>query len=735
MIILKTYQENAIHELISKLKKLLSYEGRFTISFKAPTGSGKTLMVSEVLTRLAGDISNRAPLSFVWISVRSLPEQSKNKLEGYLLNNNSIKCSYFEELQDRKINENEILFINWESINKKNINIIIRENEQNNNLNSVIKNTKEEGRKIILVIDESHHTANADRSRALINIIDPAVTLEVSATPVQKVYDESVTVHLPDVKEEHMIKSEVAVNPKFLGLEVENKSSDEVIIEQAIETRERLLSQLKKEGSIVNPLLLIQLPDKRSELDEKKEDVIKLLDSKFGINESNGKLAIWLSEDKSPSLVDIEKPDNKVEVLIFKQAIALGWDCPRASILVIFRELRSFTFTIQTVGRIMRMPELRYYKSDELNKAYVFTNLQNVLIEGDELQDYITVDESHRDNRKYHNISLRSVSVKRLRERTRLSGEFVKIFQKVASETNLQENINTTPESISDFIIADGKINNIDQMGNIESQGSISIKSKPEEIDRKFELFVWKNCSPYAPAYSSDRIKNAIYTFLKEKFEIEKYSEQAQTIAIGTENVKLFEETLQIAKETYQKDVVEKLNRRGEFIEEPQWEIPEFISYNEKYYVFSSAKSIMQPFYKYKDASKPEVNFMKLLDNSDKVKWWFKNREGEPKYFSVGYVDDEGYNSAFYVDFIVQFNDGTIGLFDTKAGITASNTAAKAKAEALQKYIKDENSKGKKLRGGIVIPAGTSSFSWRINENPIYSDDFANLSNWKSFIL
>ncbi|GAH95392.1 unnamed protein product, partial [marine sediment metagenome] len=37
--------------------------------------------------------------------------------------------------------------------------------------------------------------------------------------------------------------------------------------------------------------------------------------------------------------------------------IALGWDCPRAQILVLFRDWKSLTFSVQTIGRIMRMPE------------------------------------------------------------------------------------------------------------------------------------------------------------------------------------------------------------------------------------------------------------------------------------------------------------------------------------------------------------------------------------------
>src|SRR3972149_2793222 len=131
-----------------------------------------------------------------------------------------------------------------------------------------------------------------------------------------------------------MIKSEILVNPEFLDIKIGSKSSDEIVIEQGLKKREELVKMYKKEGSNINPLMLIQLPDNRSNLISKKEDVIKILE-KQGITEKNGKLAIWLSEDKSDTLQNIEKNDNQVQVSRSSQPIDLGWDCPRASILVI----------------------------------------------------------------------------------------------------------------------------------------------------------------------------------------------------------------------------------------------------------------------------------------------------------------------------------------------------------------------------------------------------------------
>lgn len=117
---LKIYQENAVEELLSKSKKLLNLSGSKKLVFKAPTGSGKTIMMAEFLKRLVEDREIKRTFSFIWIAPRPvLTNQSKQKLENYFENTRALKCSFFEDLEDRKIGEDEILFINWESINKK----------------------------------------------------------------------------------------------------------------------------------------------------------------------------------------------------------------------------------------------------------------------------------------------------------------------------------------------------------------------------------------------------------------------------------------------------------------------------------------------------------------------------------------------------------------------------------------------------------------------------------------
>ena len=168
------------------------------------------------------------------------------------------------------------------------------------------------------------------------------------------------------------------------------------------------------------------------------------------------------------------------------------------------------------------------------------------------------------------------------------------------------------------------------------------------------------------------------------------------------------------------KEIFEQLSEKRELEENPKWEVPVIDSYNSLVTKEEYLKSLMKPFYTRK-SSEPEKEFMNLLDKSDKVKWWYKNRETERKYFAVLRIDGQ----SFYPDFIIQFKDESIGIFDTKSGMTAKD--AKERAEGLQKYIKEQHKKGKKLWGGISIyVTGT----WRYNENELYEYKPNDLSNW-----
>ena len=110
-----------------------------------------------------------------------------------------------------------------------------------------------------------------------------------------------------------------------------------MVLETAYKKRLELKKLFQAETANINPLVLVQIPT--AEAGEDKIKAVKKFLADKGITErkdgaGNGKLAIWLAEQKSETLDWVSEPDNEIEFLIFKQAIDTGWDCPRAHILV-----------------------------------------------------------------------------------------------------------------------------------------------------------------------------------------------------------------------------------------------------------------------------------------------------------------------------------------------------------------------------------------------------------------
>ena len=395
---LKKYQEDAIEELILKSKLLLKKDadGK-AIVFKSPTGSGKTFTMSQYIKQAIEEL-REMDICFLWLSPGegNLHLQSYKSLKEDLGNYPPVLLLDQEFSGSRKtIDVDEVVVCNWQKLSSKDSktgewkNILMKDKETTN-FRELVRNTRERGTKIILIIDESHSKSDAKRAFELkTDIIKPDLTIEMSATPILKEgeYNERVEVAPSDVIEQQMIKKEIIINENLGDIDDKNITSQELIMETAFNKREELAQWYKKSGANVKPLVLIQIPV--SEAGEDKKIFVETFLAEKGITYENKKLALWMSgkENKvNQEVWELIPNDSGVEFLIFKQAIETGWDCPRAQILVGFRKIESMIFELQTVGRIMRMPEVKHYLNDNLNKAYIYTdsNPKWVKFEGEE---------------------------------------------------------------------------------------------------------------------------------------------------------------------------------------------------------------------------------------------------------------------------------------------------------------------------------------------------------------
>ena len=758
MIVLKAYQKEAVQDLSENIFKLLRYDGggRKTVVFKAPTGAGKTVMMASFLNSFCEELSEKTSLkkrkaAFIWIAPNKLYIQSYHALKGYFAEMRSLKPIFYEDIIGDELMPNEVLFVNWESINKEK-NTIIRENETGKSLYNFIDKARANNTEIIVIIDEEHMFANpktAKRANEVLQRIYPKIEIRVSATPISN-SDYKTTVERQDVVAEEMIKEGIILNPVLDKVVQGGRDINTILLDQALEKREELKSAYQQLDLKINPLLLIQLPNDTSDSntaeDEKYIDVVLAnLDAK-GINVKNNKLAVWLS-GKKDNLEGIEKPDNMVEVLLFKQAIALGWDCPRAGVLLIFRELQSTTFTIQTVGRILRMPEQKYYPDAVLNQGYVFTNLSKDVIQivRDDMS-YITMNKAIRME-DYQEVRLNSSYINTKIVRNRLGASFRKVLYEVAEkhwgltrvigETYfIDYNRKCLQQALIELNVESIEIAIPE---NMIFSGDLEVKSVVEkarfaktqaELNQLFYQFCRENVHPFAPVDSTPVLEMALKLFFEEYLGFD--NNALPKIILYSQNQPKFIEFIAFAIERYIKLQEEKANNAKRDVQTYTWEVPSERIYNDLYEEKPVEKHVLTPLYELIEASKPERRLVEFLEeNKAYLLWWYKNGDKGKEHFAVSYTNNRGIESLFYVDFIIRTNSGVTCLFDTKTeGSDAAN--AHLKHNALIDFIAKRNKEGMKTVGGILIGRDNNGImTFRYCSNKI--TDTNDLKGWDFF--
>jgi len=609
-------------------------------------------------------------VAFVWIAPNKLHIQSYWSLKNYFAELRSIKPIQFADITDNELKPNEVLFVNWESINKKK-NVMVRETEQGKNMYEYINTARMHDTEIVVIIDEEHMFANtrtAKRTAEVLKNIYPKIEIRVSATPVTN-SDYRTVVEREDVIQEEMIKEGIILNPALDSYVQNNRTLNQTLMDIALEKRNQLAETYKRLGKNINPLLLIQLPNDSSEevsIEDRKiiDEIMQPLEENCGITTQNGKLAIWLSNRKE-NLEDLEEPDNMTEVLLFKQAIALGWDCPRAAVLLIFRELHSQTFTVQTVGRILRMPEQKHYPDSLLNQGYVYTNLSKNQIEvvKDDMS-YITTNKAIRKE-NYQSVNLTSTYYNTRMVRNRLGSKFRRSLYSIAEEhwgftreldnddfyirnkKTLEERMIQTDISKIEVVIPENiQLTGELQVENVEQTARFA---KTEgELNTLFRHFCRANVGDYAVVDSTPILEMGLKLLFEEYLNFNEF--EATKIMLYDYNQPHFTELIALAIEDFTRLQEEKAKTAQKDKTVYPWEVPIERVYNEKYNEQDKPAHAMLPFYEYVKASGPEQRFATFLEShKNQLEWWYKNGESAKEHFAVPYVDYSGKESLFYV--------------------------------------------------------------------------------------
>ncbi len=417
----KTYQQNAIDTLDQFLGLLKKMKARHAfneiteknynhqwfndvpfVCLRMPTGAGKTLVACKSVERIMSTIlQNKMDTGIVmwFVPSDSIKTQTLKKLRD-------PKDLHFEVLNDsfdtkfKVFSNEEALAITPEDV-RNNLCIIVasldafrkeakiqnkykvyKENgalmDHFQNLKDVSALEKDSAGEVInslanvirknnplIVIDEGHHT-QTDLSISFLSDLKPSFIIEFTATPRD---GSNVLVHTSasELKIEEMVK---------IPIVLESRTQWEQVVSDGIMKRNELEKRAEKlKGEKIRPIALLQAQPKSKTKATVTVEALKqmLLDKKI----PEEQIKIKTSEVDELEGIDLFDKKCDVRYILTVNALAEGWDCSYAYVLISVANLGAKVAVEQIIGRVIRMPNAKKKADEALNRSYVFASAAN----------------------------------------------------------------------------------------------------------------------------------------------------------------------------------------------------------------------------------------------------------------------------------------------------------------------------------------------------------------------
>ena len=417
---LKDYQEDAVRDVLVNLRKARRRwredHDKHAFSLTAATGAGKTVMAAAVLEALFHgddnyDFDADPGAVVIWFSDDpSLNEQTRFRL---------IEASDRVRHSDLVVVENtfnrprfdpgKIYFLNTQKLGKKSLLVRGFDGDEEGNFpemrpdlrsytiwDTIRATIEDPDLTLYLILDEAHRgmgnlsaTVQSEKSTIVKRLINGEkgvpgipVVLGISATVdrFNKAMDgakERSTMTNVEVDPTRVQDSGLLKDTIILDIPDEVGKFDTVLVRRATDKLKELSAEwsayAKDQGDedAVLPLMVLQVPNTPD-----PNEIARALETIFqhwsGIEPSNVAHVFGdhTNQTFGPFTVPYISPERVqeskwVRVLIAKDAISTGWDCPRAEVMVSFRSAADHTHIMQLLGRMVRTPLARRIPGNE----------------------------------------------------------------------------------------------------------------------------------------------------------------------------------------------------------------------------------------------------------------------------------------------------------------------------------------------------------------------------------
>lgn len=243
-------------------------------------------------------------------------------------------------------------------------------------------------RRPFVVVDEAHNS-RTELAFDMLARFRPSGVMELTATPDLERTPSNVlhSVSAGELKLEEMIK---------LPVVLETEPNWQKCLADAIGRRDALHKIADDErragATYLRPLVLIQAEPRKAGVETRDfEKVRQELITNHNVQPNE--IVVATGDEKGLEQIDtdyklgIADPECPVRYVITQKALAEGWDCPSAYILVSMASLSSATAVEQLLGRVLRQPNASHRQTKALNQSYAFVVSRNFAETANALRD------------------------------------------------------------------------------------------------------------------------------------------------------------------------------------------------------------------------------------------------------------------------------------------------------------------------------------------------------------